>query len=619
MRIARGFADEVRNQADIVRIISDYVTLKRRGANFMALCPFHHEKTPSFNVHPGKQIFKCFGCGRGGDIFKFIMEIEGCDFPHAVRLVAEKSGLPVPQFHERPELFAAAEKERQWRDTLFQINQWAQEFFHEQWKTIEGRKALEYLSRRELRQEMVQQLRIGYAPQSWEALSAFLRRRRVPDDQIARSGLVVLRPDGQGNYDRFRARIIFPITDSQGRVVAFGGRALEGIGDQGGPKYLNSPETAVYTKGRHLFGLSHAKEAIRRTGYAILVEGYFDFLIPFQAGIHNLVASLGTALTEAQASLLKRYTSKIIVNFDADPAGRSAAMRSLQMLVQRGFQVQVMVLPSGQDPDLFIRQTGVGEYERLISQAHSYLDFVIAQATEMVDLNQPGARAQALRDILPYVALIPDRIERSSSGDHIASRLMLDPKLVQDEIRRQVRSQHDTERDHAEPPKTTPALQTQITSAERLLLEILLNRPEVADRLGEALKEKADAFTGIVTYPLFKEILGCLERAEPLEYSILAAPLHDNQMLLDLLERCIMAEVKRDADTVYEEAKGCLAGLEKMRLAHELKLVQQEIELAQQRHDVELSVQLSMRKLELSVRERKLSDFTGENVIKTNG
>ncbi|MBI3949660.1 MAG: DNA primase [Acidobacteria bacterium] len=603
MRIPKGFADEVRHQIDIVRVVSEYVTLKRRGANYLALCPFHQEKTPSFNVHPGKQIFKCFGCGRGGDVFGFIMGIEGCDFPEAVRLLAEQNGIPIPSVPERREPIEAAEKERQWRDTLFQMNRWAQEFFQEQLKTAEGRRALDYLSRRGLRPETIQPMQIGYAPQSWEALSAFLRRRRVPEDHLARSGLVVLREDGQGNYDRFRGRIIFPIADSQGRVIAFGGRALETDDQSAGPKYLNSPETAIYTKGRHLFGLSQAKETIRLTGCVVLVEGYFDFLIPFQAGIHNIVASLGTALTEAQVSLLRRYASKVIVNFDPDPAGRAAAMRSLQLLMQHGFDLQVMVLPEGQDPDSFVRQLGVSEYRRLMSQALSYLDFVIAQATASADLNQPSDRAQALRDILPYVAIIPDRIEQAASSDRVANRLMLDPKLVQDEVRREVRNRSDAGlgRGHAEPSKADSALtrQAQATRAERLLLEILLNRPDVIERLIEELKEKADAFNGTVTAPLFKEILACLDRAEPLEYATLAQPFQDREDLLDLLERSFMVAVNRDAETVYHEAKDCLASLEGRRLEHELRLLQQEIDRAQQRRDSELSNQLSMRKREV--------------------
>jgi DNA primase len=619
MRIPKGFADEVRQQADIVRVISDYVTLKKRGANYLALCPFHQEKTPSFNVHPIKQIFKCFGCGVGGSVFEFIMRIEGCEFPEAVRIVAEKSGIPIPRVEDRPELVEAQKKEQQWRNDLLQINRLAQEFFQQNLNTPEGQRAIEYLQGRGVRPETIRRLGIGYAPASWEALSHYLRRRKVSEEQIERSGLVTRRSDGQGNYDRFRGRIIFPITDSQGRIVAFGGRLLNdergtmndesnsAVSSQNSslsPKYLNSPETAVYTKGRHLFGLSHTKEAIRRAGFAILVEGYLDFVIPYQEGIQNVVASLGTALTEHQVSLLKRFTQKIVVNFDPDPAGRAAAMRSLLMLIQHGFDVRVLVLPQGKDPDSYVRQFGVGEYEPLVSKAPSYLDFVITQATEAVDLNRPEARARALRDILPYVTVIPDRIERAASGDHVASRLMLDPKLVQDEIRREVRSRSDAERGRSKADQqkanAVPTVHAQITQAERELLAVLLNRPEVAERLKQELKEKADAFKGVATYPLFEEILACLDRAESLEYATLAQRFQDREEILDVLERSFMVSLNRDVDALYHEAKGCLASLECKRLEDELRQLRREMDLAQQRQDVELYSQLSMRKLELS-------------------
>ncbi|MEP7272099.1 MAG: DNA primase, partial [Acidobacteriota bacterium] len=322
----RSFTDELRGQADIVRIVSDYVTLKKRGANHIACCPFHQEKTPSFNVNPARQLFKCFGCGKAGDVFRFIMEIESASFPEAVRTVAEKSGVALPQMVENRD----AETKEQQRKELLEINRWATEFFentlHEE---SQGRQALEYLAGRGINPETQRLFRLGYAPDSWDALSNHLRDRGVARPQIERSGLVTLRESGSGYYDRFRGRLIFPISDAQGRIIAFGGRTL-GTGE---PKYLNSPETVLYTKGQHLFGLTQSREDVRKRGYAILVEGYLDFLIPFQAGVTNLVASLGTALTDQQVRLLSRYARKIVVNFDPDAAGASATKRSLETLL----------------------------------------------------------------------------------------------------------------------------------------------------------------------------------------------------------------------------------------------------------------------------------------------
>jgi DNA primase len=308
--LPKGFSDEVRQQADIVRIVSDYVSLKKRGQNWIACCPFHSEKTPSFNVHAGKGIYKCFGCSAGGNVFDFVMRIEGLSFPDAVRLVADRSGIPVPR-----DVAPSAETQRaeRWRKRLFELNEWACEFVESQLGAgPEGQRALDYLESRGITSTTRERLRLGYAPNAWEAISNHLASRGVSRENIADSGLVTVKEGGSGYYDRFRGRVIFPIADAQGRIVAFGGRTL---GDDG-PKYLNSPETAVYTKGNHLYGVAFAKEAIRRSGFAILVEGYLDVVIPFQEGVENVVASLGTALTEGQARHVRgsMATPLVIVN-----------------------------------------------------------------------------------------------------------------------------------------------------------------------------------------------------------------------------------------------------------------------------------------------------------------
>jgi DNA primase len=331
MRFPRSFTDELRGQADILRVVSDYLTLKKRGANYLACCPFHQEKTPSFNVNQARQLFKCFGCGKAGDVFRFVMEIEGCSFPESIRTVAEKCGVPLPAQVEDRE----AEAKEQNRVDLIEINGWATEFFSTALEeSPEGQRARDYLIERGVGVEAQRSFRIGFAPNSWDALSNHLRDRGASRQQIERSGLVSIRESGSGFHDRFRGRLMFPICDAQGRVVAFGGRIL----GPGEPKYLNSPETALYTKGQHLFGLSQSKEAIRRRGYAILVEGYLDFLIPFQAGIPQLVASLGTALTDQQVRLLGRYAKKIVVNFDPDAAGASATKGASRFFLLLGLR-----------------------------------------------------------------------------------------------------------------------------------------------------------------------------------------------------------------------------------------------------------------------------------------
>ena len=301
MRFPQTFIDDLRRQADIVRVIQDYVALKKKGANWMACCPFHQEKSPSFSVSPSKDIYYCFGCHKGGSVFNFVMEIERVSFPEAVKIVAEKTNVPLPVMVEDKK-FEARRKEA---DEIIELNSWALEWWASQLEqnTAEARAARDYLMSRQISDETRKSFRLGYAPDSWDALSAHLKQRGASVSQIERSGLVVKKDSG-GFYDRFRGRLIIPVLDAQGRAVAFGGRTLQADGE---PKYLNSPETAAYTKGRHLFGLNLARDEIRRRKFAILVEGYLDLIIPYQFGVRNMVASLGTALTAEQAKLLGRF------------------------------------------------------------------------------------------------------------------------------------------------------------------------------------------------------------------------------------------------------------------------------------------------------------------------
>ena len=410
MRLPRGFADDVKNQGDIVRVVSDYVSLKKRGANYLACCPFHSEKTPSFTVHAGKGLFKCFGCGAGGSIFDFVMRIEGCGFPESVRIVAQKSGIPIPVVEETEDHKRIARD----RDNILRLNEWAAEFFKLQLNdTDEGAGAREYVRSRGIKEEIAKIFRLGYAPDSWDALTNHLKDRGATPDEIHNSGLAVLKDTG-GVYDRFRARLIFPITDPQGRVIAFGGRVM---GD-GEPKYLNSPETTVYTKGRNLFGLAHSKTEIRNLGFAILVEGYLDCIIPFQEGIHNIVASLGTALTDNQVRLLRRYMDQpqIVVNFDPDSAGQAATMRSIDVLLAEGFKVNILRMPTKQDPDAFVRAHGVDRFRELLKTTQPYIDYIIDTSIAGHDTSRPTGKVAAINAMLPHLSRMPTTQARSPTG-----------------------------------------------------------------------------------------------------------------------------------------------------------------------------------------------------------
>src|SRR5215469_4760362 len=358
MAEAGSFADRVKQQADIVRVIGEYVRLKKSGQNLTGLCPFHSEKSPSFAVHPIKQIYHCFGCGVGGDVFKFVMEMEKCAFPDAIRIVAEKCGIPIPRPKERsPE----ERKENQQRSALVEMHREAQAFFVKQLAgTLEGKAARAYLEDRGLDQATIDRFGIGYAPSGGDVLFRFLKAK-YPENLLVDSGLVSRDQSGR-LFDRFRRRITFPISNESAKIVAFGCRAL---GDDQ-PKYLNSPETPIYSKSNVLYHLDRAKDALRRSDFAVLVEGYMDAIAVARAGISNVVASCGTSLAEPQIKLLSRFTRRVIVNYDPDTAGQAATERSISLLLERDFEVRVLALPPigdrKADPDLFIREKGSEAY-----------------------------------------------------------------------------------------------------------------------------------------------------------------------------------------------------------------------------------------------------------------
>jgi DNA primase len=596
MRLPRGFTEELRGQADIVRIVSDYVALRKRGSNYIACCPFHQEKTPSFNVNPSRQLFKCFGCGKAGDVFRFVMEIEGSSFPEAIRAVAEKSGVPLPALEESRE----SEERDQTRATLLRINQWAAEFFENCLsETPEGRRAAYYLESRGVSGETRKDFRLGYAPQSWDALSQHLMRERgVARHEIERSGLVTLKESGGGFYDRFRGRLIFPICDAQGRVVAFGGRIL---GD-GEPKYLNSPETALYTKGHHLFGLHQARESIRQRGYAILVEGYLDFLIPFQFGVQNLVASLGTALTESQVRLLGRYARKIVVNFDPDSAGVAATKRSLEILLAEGFRVNVLTLPDNLDPDEFIRAQGVVAYFKLLKGSQSFLDYIVQQSIREHDQGSPTGKVETINAILPYLRLVKDRIERAEHFERIADRLKIDSRLIREEFKRAA----ETRQERVSAKAAGAALA--IKPAERRLLEILLHHDLTRERLsGELTRED---YQGLRTAALFQLIEERSRQGQDLTYAALSEELEDPDLSEELLPTLMMSaqsEEQNDQERYWREAQESLHSLRCARLVERQAALQVEINQAQRSKDESRLYELIREKFALAEREQELA------------
>ena len=431
MRYPQTFIDDLKRQADIVRVVQDYVQLKKKGANWMACCPFHKEKTPSFSVSPAKEIFYCFGCHKGGSVFNFVMEMERVSFPEAIKMVAEKSGVPLPKLIDDSRF----EARRQESDEVIELNKWALEWWEQQLESsAEGRIARRLSRGREITDETRKTFRLGYAPDSWDALSIHLRQKGASQEQIEKSGLVVKKEEG-GSYDRFRGRLIFPVMDIQGRPIAFGGRTLK---DEDA-KYINSPETAAYVKGRNLFGLNLTRDEIRRSGFAILVEGFLDLIVPYQFGIRNVAASLGTALTPDQVKLLGRFARKVVVNYDGDRAGVQAAKKAIEILLAEDLEVKVLVLPDNADPDEFIRKSGASEYQRRRGEAQPHIQFVIDQAVRDRKLSNPADKEAAIDEVLPYIRAVRSRIQKREYFDIAMDSLRIGDAALRRELWQSVR------------------------------------------------------------------------------------------------------------------------------------------------------------------------------------
>jgi DNA primase len=496
MTEATDFKEIVKQQADIVRVVGDYVKLKKAGAqNYSGLCPFHDEKTPSFSVHATRQFYHCFGCGVSGDVFNFVQKIENVTFPEAVRAVAQKLGIALPKLS-----FAnpAEAQEAKLRTVLLEIHERSTAFFQECLKRPEGARAREYLTGRGLTEEVIKAFRIGYAPDS-----GFLLKDRLKgdfDDQVLReSGLFSWKESSQQGkrnesdgqpatdsvpedkpapsdqrattiYSKFRNRVMFPITNETGRVIAFTGRALA-TDEKAGPKYFNSPETAIYSKSRVLFNLDRAKEAIRKLDYAILVEGQMDCISVYAAGFHNVIASSGTAFTELQAKLLGRFSRNAVVNFDPDTAGAKATERTLGLLVEEEFQIKVLTLEAGFDPDLFIRRKGREAYGEALKHSQRYFDYLIERAQRQFPIRSAEGKVKALNYLLPHIQRVPSRIVRDELAREIAQKLGIDSGVLRRELK------------HAAVDRSAASLkapvEAQITDAEKLLIRALTSAGEM--------------------------------------------------------------------------------------------------------------------------------------------
>ena len=475
-RFPPGFVADLKAQADIVQVIQDVVPLRQAGGTFKGLCPFHREKTPSFNVNREKGFFHCFGCSTGGDVLKFIELYEKLSFPEAVQSLAQRVGLAVPQSDD-PQRDRAEVAER---EALLHVHELADAYFRAQLRAAAGAAALRYLEQRDIRPETIERLGLGYAPQG-SGLTRHLRDQGQPLDLLLKSGLVAQR-DGGGPYDRFRQRLMIPIARETGSVIAFGGRAL--AADQQ-PKYLNSPETPLYSKGRLLYGLHLTKQAVREVGYAVLVEGYFDLAQALQAGVKPVVATCGTALTERHVRLLRRFCSRTLLSFDPDSAGQGAAARSGELLLAQGFQVNVVQLPPGDDPDGYIRERGGDAYAELLRASRPYLDDLLDGAAAGRDFS----RARESRALLEQMKSVAQAVRDPVARDRFVDRVEHLARVPEGLFRAELREGAKPERSAVQ--SDIRAAQTALLPAEKGLIWALIHTPAAAQAVLSEL-EPAD-------------------------------------------------------------------------------------------------------------------------------
>src|SRR5687767_10393780 len=568
MRYPQTFIDDLKRQADIVRVIQDYVQLKKKGANWMACCPFHKEKTPSFSVSPAKEIFYCFGCHKGGSVFNFVMEIERVAFPEAIKIVADKIGMPLPKLIDDSRF----ESRRQESDDVVQLNSWALDWWQKQLESsAEGRIARDYLNEREITDETQKTFRLGYAIDSWDALSSYLRQKGATQQQIERSGLVAKKEDSDRSWDRFRGRLMFPVFDHQGRPIAFGGRTLKNED----AKYINSPETPAYVKGRNLFGLNLTRDEIRRQGFAILVEGFLDLIVPYQFGVKNIAASLGTALTADQVKLLSRFARKVVVNYDGDRAGVQAAKKSIEILLAEDLDVKVLVLPDNADPDEYIRKFGVTEYQRQRAQAQPHIQFVIETALRDRNLHRPAEKAEAVEEVLPYIRAVKSRIQKREYFDMAMDALGIDRENVNTSTWR--RELWQTVRDNKNiRPHTVQALtrRSEATAAEQRLLSLLCADANLRREVLQMLRE--EDYEDLATAPLFTALFELERDGAEIDFDTLTRKTEGDDSAAQMIPLVLMNSSLHGSNEHYV-AEECVMTFRLMKLDQRIEELRREL------------------------------------------
>ncbi len=599
--MAENLAQTVKQQADIVRIAGEYVKLRKSGANWSALCPFHKEKTGSFYIYPGTASYYCFGCQAHGDVFDFVMKMETLSFPEAVRAVAAKMGIVLPQRE-----FSSPDDARAsgLRKQLIDIHEAATQYFEQSLHSPEAARAREYLTGRGVTPETITRFRLGYAPESFNDMRERLSRF-FPEPVLRSSGLFSAKDQEDGSagpmYARFRKRITFPIANEQGKTIAFTARALDSAAEdtKAGPKYLNSPETPLYTKGQVLFNLDKAKAAIRELDIALLVEGQMDCLSVFMGGIANVLATSGTAFTEHQVRLLSRFTKRVVLNFDPDQAGANAAEKTIGMLVEEGFEVRVVTLETGLDPDRFIKERGVAEYATAVRAAVRYSDYLIERARAEFGARTPEAKVKALNRLLPHIRRVPNLIARNDFAENAAQKLGIESSLMRQELKQAAAQRLQSVR--------APQVRG-VTEVERIVLcALVLPEADSARALAqERLCAHPEWYADLSSAPVIEVLVNAPAPDNPFEAApddasraLLASALHAGASLADGEE--LGTGVRQSSAARVQSA---LETLHEHYLDRRLREIRVQMAEAQRRGDEPMLLHFAQEKLRLD-RERK--------------
>ena len=590
--MADSFAQTVKQQTDIVRIVGEYLKLRKSGANWSALCPFHKEKSGSFYLYPGTASYYCFGCHEHGDVFTFVMKMETLTFPEAVRAVAGKMGIPLParEFHSPEEARTAG-----LRKQLLDIHEAATLFFEQNLKSPEAARAREYLSGRGVTAETIAKFRIGYAPESFNEMRERLGKQ-FSEEVLRASGLFSSKEQADGSdgqmYARFRKRITFPIANEQGKTIAFTARALDSaeVDAKAGPKYLNSPETLLYTKGQVLFNLDKAKAAIREMDFALLVEGQMDCISVFMGGIANVLATSGTAFTEHQVRLLARFTKRVVLNFDPDQAGANAAEKTIALLVEEGFEVRVVTLPGGLDPDRFVKERGIAEYSAAVRGATRYADYLIERARTLFPARTPEAKVKALNFLLPHIRRIPNAIARNDFAENAAQKLGIESSLMRQELKQAAQQRLESVR---------AAQPSAVNEVERILLcALVLPEADSARALAAAeLGAHPDWFAELPSAAVIEVLVNAPAPDNPFD----AAP---DEASRTLLARALQAPAEDAQESTAATVQSALDSLHDKYLDRRQRELRAQMDEAQRRGDEAALLRLAQEKLRLD-RERR--------------